>query len=116
MKNIGIFSYGRKGSQRCPNKMLRPFAGTTVVDILLRKLKLLGENSFFAGYDEEFKNKAAAAGVRFVQRTKKSVSIDGPQVECLSFLREVGYEYLLLVNGCLTFLQVNTIKKFLTDV
>ena len=49
--NIGIFSYGRKGSERCPNKMLRTFGDTTIVDILLNKLKYFNDNSFFAGYD-----------------------------------------------------------------
>ena len=114
--NIGIFSYGRKQSQRCPNKMLRPFDDTTLVDIILKKLKSLGDNTFFAGYEKEFKQKCDQIGVRFVQRTKKSVSIDEPQIECLSFLREVNHDYLLIVNGCLPFLKVETIKSFLNEV
>lgn len=29
--SVGVFSFGRKESHRCPNKILRPFAGTTLV-------------------------------------------------------------------------------------
>jgi CMP-N-acetylneuraminic acid synthetase len=116
MNKIGIFSYGRKGSQRCPNKMLRPFGETNVLEILLNKLKILGDNTFFAGYDNEFKRKTINAGVTFIQRTKKSVSVDGPQIECLSFLEDVDYDYLLLINGCLPFIRVETVKNFMDDV
>ncbi|SVE16628.1 uncharacterized protein METZ01_LOCUS469482, partial [marine metagenome] len=96
--------------------MLRPFADTTLTDIVLKKLATFGENSFFAGYEGEFKRKCDDIGVSFVQRTKKSVSIDEPQIEYLSFLREVNYDYLLIVNGCLPLLKVETITKFLNEV
>ena len=114
--NIGIFSYGRKQSQRCPNKMLRPFGNTTLVDILLNKLKALGSNTFFAGYEKEFRKKCDNIGVRFVQRTYHSVSIDEPIIEALSFLNDVNFEYLLIINGCLPFLRPETIKIFLQKV
>ena len=41
MKNINdicVLVQARLGSQRVPGKMLRPFANTTLVDILLKKL------------------------------------------------------------------------------
>ena len=109
--NIGIFSYGRTQSQRCPNKMLRGFDQTTIADILLKKFSEIGGNTFFAGHDQEFKIKCEEHGVDFVQRTLKSVTIDEPQTECLSFLHDVEYDYLLLVNGCLPFLKQETILK-----
>lgn len=115
MDNVGIFSFARKQSQRCPNKMLKPFAGTTLTDIALSKLKKFGNNAFFAGYEDEFKRKCRKAGVRFLQREYKSVTIDGPITEILSFLREVDYENLLIVNSCLPFLRYRTIAGFLND-
>ena len=114
--SIGIFSYGRKQSQRCPNKLLRPFGNTTLVDILLSKLSTFGDNAFFAGYDSEFKEKCNEIGVNFVQRTLKSVTIDEPQIEALSFLKKINYEYLLIINGCLPFLKIETINSFLEEV
>ena len=96
--NIGIFSYGRKQSQRCPNKMLRPLGNTTLVNILLEKLKTFGDNTFFAGYDREFNEKCDEIGVSFVQITLKSVIIDENKIKVLSFLRKVNYDYILIIK------------------
>ncbi len=115
MSAVGICSFGRKQSQRCPNKMLRPFAGTTLTDIVLEKLARCGQNAFYAGYEEDFCLKARAHGVQFVQREEHSVHIDGPIVEILSFLRQVDFEHILLVSGCAPFLRLETIKTFLAD-
>lgn len=112
---IGIFSFARKQSQRCPNKMLRPFAGTTLTDIVLEKLSKLGGDVFFAAYEEEFEVKSNFWGRRFVKRDEKSINIDGPIVEILSFLKKVEFEYLLIVNACLPFLKIKTINNFLKD-
>jgi len=115
MNNIGVFTFARKQSQRCPNKMLRPFAGTTLTDIALAKLAKLGSDTFFAGYEKEFEDKAGHAGVKFIKRDEKSINIDGPITEILAFLKKVEYEYLLIVSGCLPFLSVETIDNFLQD-
>jgi molybdopterin-guanine dinucleotide biosynthesis protein A len=115
MSDIGVFSFGRKQSERCPNKMLRPFGGTTLADIALEKLAAFAPGSFFAAFDEEFRDKSARHGVPFVQRDARSVSIDEPITEILSFLRDVPYTHLLIVNGCLPFLRTETIAGFLDD-
>jgi CMP-N-acetylneuraminic acid synthetase len=93
--------------------MLRPFAETTLTDIALEKLRMLGWNVFFAGYDREFRVKAEEHGVAFVQRSARSASIDEPIVDILSFLRDVPYTHLAIVNACLPFLRVQTIRRFL---
>lgn len=111
--SVGVFSFGRTGSERCPNKMLRRFGGTTLTDIMLEKLGAFGGRAFFAGYEEEFRGKCARHGVRFVQRSQRSATIDEPITEILSFLREQPYTHLLIVNACLPFLRVETIRAFL---
>lgn len=93
--------------------MLRPFAGTTLTDILLGKLSTFGPQSFFAGFEEEFREKSDRHGVRFVQRDPRSVAIDEPITEILAFLSEVPFTHLLIVNGCLPFLTAATIAGFL---
>ena len=113
--SIGVFSFGRTQSQRCPNKMLRPFADTTLTDIILAKLSAFVPRAFFAGLDEEFREKSAQHRVPFVARDPRSVAIDEPITEILSFLREVPYTHLLIVNGCLPFLKTATIEGFLED-
>lgn len=112
---VGIFSFARKQSERCPNKMLRAFGGTTLADIALAKLKTFGEQAFFAGHEDEFKAKAAAHGVHFVRRSLHSATIDEPITEILSFLRDVPFTHLLIVNACLPFLKAATIRAFLNE-
>ena len=114
-EKIAVFSYGRKNSKRCYNKLLRKFHNTTIVDILLDKLSKF-ENSYFGGYDKEFEIKCKKHGVKFLKRSKKSVNIDYPISECLKFVNKIDQEYLLLVNACLPFLSIRTINEFLNSV
>ena len=53
MKNINdvcVLIQARLGSTRVPGKMLRPFAGTTLVDILFEKLK--SSKVMFVNFDD----------------------------------------------------------------
>jgi molybdopterin-guanine dinucleotide biosynthesis protein A len=112
MTDVVMFSFGRKQSARVPNKMLRPFAGTTLVDIALTKLKALDPNAFFAGFEEEFADKCRGHGVRFVQRDISQINVDGPITEILSFLRGVEAKYFLLVSACNPFMHTDHIRDF----
>lgn len=112
---IGVFAFARNQSDRCPNKMLRPFAGTTLTDIVLEKLRTFGSQAFFAGYEDEYRDKCTKHGVAFVRRSLKSASIDEPITEILSFLRDVPHTHLLIVSGCVPFLRAETVQAFLDD-
>jgi molybdopterin-guanine dinucleotide biosynthesis protein A len=110
---IGVFSFGRKQSQRCPNKMLRPFGSTTLADIVLEKLATFAPDCFFAACEAEFRDKCEQHAVPFVARDPRSAAVDEPITEILSFLHDVPYSHLLIVNGCLPFLSASTIASFL---
>lgn len=114
-QTVGVFSFARRQSERCPDKMLRPFGDTNLTRIMLQKLAALGPNTFFAGYEPEFRAEAEAAGVAYVQRDRRSATIDEPIRDILSFLEQVDYDYLLCVNACLPLLETSTIKAFLDD-
>lgn len=112
---VGIFSFGRTQSQRCPNKMLRPFGETTLTDLVLAKLARCEGTTFFAGREEAFRQKCARHGVRYVERDARSATIDGPILEILAFLKDMDCSHFLLVSGCLPFLRLETIQGFLRD-
>lgn len=95
--------------------MLRPFAGTTLADVMLDKLAAFKPNAFFAAADQEFREKCERHGVPFVERDPRSVAIDEPITDILSFLRDVPYTHLLIVNACLPFLRAATIESFRED-
>jgi CMP-N-acetylneuraminic acid synthetase len=111
---IGIFSCARIKSSRCPNKMLKNFSGTTLTDLILKKLKALNsKHSFFSGYENIFKKKCNHYNVRFVQRTKESSIIDYPASKIYNFIKNENYDYFLIINACAPFLKTSTIKKFI---
>ncbi len=112
MKKIGIFTIARSNSERCPNKMLRDFCGTSLIEIALKKFKELGENAFLAAHESEFKTLCDQEGVRFVQRSERSANIDEPIVDILDFLKNEDFSHFLIVNGCLPFLKTETIQYF----
>lgn len=111
--DIGVWSCSRISSTRCPNKMVRPFQDTTLTDVFLSKLGSLKRNIFFAGYEDVFRDKCREHDVPFVQRTRRSASVDHPAAEIYNFLTEQPYTYLLQVNACLPFLRTKTILDFL---
>ena len=113
-KDVAVFSCGRTDSQRCRNKMARPFGDTTLLDIALSKLSSLNANTFFAGYEGLFKQRCLEHNVDFIQRTKKSSSSEVAS-EIYSFLEDVDYKYLLCINSCQPFLKVETIETFLSQ-
>jgi CMP-N-acetylneuraminic acid synthetase len=113
--DVAVYSFGRTRSERCPNKMLRPFGGTTLTDIILSKLARITAPTFFAGFESAFAERCARYGVRFVQRDERSATIDEPIIDILSFLRPLEFSHLLCVNASLPFLEVGTIEAFLED-
>jgi len=112
MNDVTVFSFGRTASARCHNKMLRPFAGTTLTDIVLQKLARLGLPCFFSGYEDEFKSKCATHGVPFIPRSQRSATIDGPITEILGFLEPIPSRYFIIVSACLPLLSVDDIRRF----
>ena len=108
--DIAVWSAARTGSQRCKRKMVRPFAGTSLTDVCLKKLSKLDANTFFAGYESLFKEKCDAHGVSFVQRTEKSSLTEKSPLEIWDFIADQPYEYFLQINACQPFLTLETIR------
>lgn len=112
-EEVGVWSCARTSSTRCKEKMIRPFADTTLTDIFLNKISQVGDNVFFGGYEEIFQDKCSKYGVPFIQRSKESATVDEPASKIYEFLNDQPYEYLLQVNACLPFLKADTISNFL---
>lgn len=113
-KNICVYSLGRLQSTRCKNKMKKNLYNGSLTKIIIKKLsKLDSFNTFFAGYENYFENICNKHSVRFIKRSRKSCLSEGPNKEIHSFLFSLDYDYFLLINPCLPFLKLNTIKKFI---
>lgn len=113
---VAIIGCVRKKSQRCKNKILRKFGNTSLIDIFLSKLKKIkNADKFLVGYELIFKKKSKQFKVDFIQRSKHSSQIDGPALKIHSYLKNLNYKYILIVNVCVPFLKVSTIQKFLDN-
>ena len=120
MKNINdicILVQARLGSQRVPGKMLRPFADTTLVDILFEKLKsskiIPRENIHFSVYEEELKTVANKHNINIFPRSKASAMSEGePLSEIYEWYNKLPYKYVVLISACNPLLKIETIDSF----
>lgn len=112
MTRVAIILPARQSSSRVPDKMLRPFAGTTLFDIALRKLEELDVPAYVAAYEPVFLDAAKRRGVGTIERTRASACAEGP-TNVLGFLGDISEEWVVLVNACCPFLRVGTILKAL---
>ena len=121
MKNIDdicIMVQARLGSQRIPGKMLRPFCGTTLVEILFEKLKKLKNfplcNVRFSAYEEELKQVANKHGIEIYHRSKKSADSEGqPLSEIYEWYDGLPFKYVILISACNPLLKIETIESFI---
>ena len=91
IQDICLIVQARLGSQRVPNKMLRPFANTTLVDILFEKLKsskiMPLENIHFSAHEEELKEVANKHNINIFHRSEASAMSEGePMTEIYEWL------------------------------
>ena len=120
MKNINdvcIVVQARLGSQRVPGKMLRPFAGTTLVDILFEKLKkskvIPQENIYFSAYEKELKEVGKKHNINIFDRSEKSAFSEGePLSEIYEWYDKLPFKYIILVSACNPLLKIETIDSF----
>jgi CMP-N-acetylneuraminic acid synthetase len=119
IKDISIVVQSRLSSTRIPNKMLKPFAGTTLVDILLNKLtklKTLPPSSvYFCAYEEELLNTAQKYPVNIIERSKES-SLEEKDITLLfEWYKQIPTKYIVMVSACNPLLEIETIDKFIEE-
>jgi CMP-N-acetylneuraminic acid synthetase len=120
IKDICIVVQARLGSQRVPNKMLRPFAGTTLTEILFDKLKqskiIPKNNIYFSAYEQELKDVARKHKINTFYRSKESAFSEGePLTEIYEWHDQLPYKYVVLISACNPLLKIETIDKFIEE-
>ena len=116
-KDVCIIVQARMGSERVPGKMLKPFAGTTIMDICLEKLAnskvLPKENILISVWEEELKETANKHGLNVFNRSRESAFSEGtPMTTMYEWWNKVDYKYCILVNACAPFMKIETIENF----
>ena len=114
MRPISVVINARLESSRMEHKMIRPFAGTTLLDIALEKMNRLDffENRYLAVAEEKLKRKAQQySNIEILQRKTESVA-PGPHPPMITFehYTRVPTRYILIINACSAFLSEKTIR------
>jgi N-acylneuraminate cytidylyltransferase len=111
IKDISVFLNIRAVSTRCKNKMLRPFAGSTLVDICLNKLhKLSHMDIFFGAHEDELLNKATHYSfLKCFRRSYESAGSRNDALKIFEILNHINAKWVLWINPCVPFLKMETV-------
>lgn len=119
IEDICILVQARLGSQRVPAKMIRPFAGTTLVDILFEKLSkstlIPKSNIYFSAHEDELKHIGSKHNINIFHRSELSAKSEGqPMTEIYEWWNKLPFKYIVLVSACNPLLKIETIDNFIT--
>ena len=120
LTDIAIIIQARLGSQRVPQKMIRPFAGTTLTDIALKKVKQCKTfpfgNFYLSAWEPELKQIAYDNSVNIYNRSEASAKSEGtPMTEMYEWWNKLPHTYGILINACAPFLKPETIDSFVLE-
>ena len=121
--DIAVLVQARMSSERCPGKMLRPFAGSNLVDITLKKLKqsqvFPKENIILSVHEPGLIEVGLRNEVTVFERSEESSLWDGGPDAHLTGMYEwwdkIPFKYVVLVNACTPLLRIETIDNFVEE-
>ena len=112
-KSLTIYMNARTQSTRCSNKMLRPFAGSTLIDIALAKLKHLQRHCdvVFAAHEDVLLEKSQSLSLPTHKRSYASSISEDNRLDIFEVLKDVSSEYVGFLNPCCPCMSLQTITK-----
>lgn len=115
--DIVFITHARLSSARLPNKMIKPFAGTTLIDIAIENIKKSSvipmSNFYFSAYEPEILKICYKHGVNVFYRSKQSARCDGIVMqEIYEWWDKLPYRYFVLIHATTPFLTIQTIDNF----
>jgi len=114
--DIAIIVQARLSSERVPNKMIRPFAGTTLLDIALSKLtaslNIPHSNIYVSVFESELKEIAVKYPVNIYHRSRESANSDDSLRLIYEWHDKLPYKYVIKLNACSPLLRIETIDRF----
>ena len=119
INDICLVIQARLSSERLPQKMILPFAGTNIMDIALEKITKLQsidwKNSFYlSAYEPELKSIAEKYELQIFHRSKESAYSEGnPMSQMYEWHDKLNFKYCILINACAPFLKPETIDEFI---
>ena len=116
IKDICFIVQARLNSERVPQKMIKPFAGTTLTDIVLEKLvksKIIpNDQIYLAAHEEELIRIGEQYPINIYQRSHESANVDNGIQTLFEWWNKLPYTYVVMVSGCNPMLKLETIEDF----
>jgi len=111
IKDISVFLNVRVSSTRCKNKMLRPFAKSSLVDICLNKIHKLSHMSIYYGaHENELLDKAKNYSfLKVFRRSYESAHSLQNALKVFEILNHIKTKWVLWINPCVPFLKMETV-------
>ena len=115
MKSISVVTNARLGSTRVPQKLVRPFADSSLIEIALSKLDKMDffDHRFLAVAEKELIEIGGKyPSVEILERDVAAVSKGvNPLTLTFEHYLRVPSDYIFVFNPCLPCIRVETIKK-----
>jgi|TARA_Y100000310_G_C20674601_1_gene812238 CMP-N-acetylneuraminic acid synthetase len=121
MKNVNDIVFiiqARLCSERLPQKMLKPFADTNLMQIFAQKISesqiIPPENFYISVHEPELIQFGKDNNLNVFERSKESCLYEGdvPIGVMYEWWDKLPYKYCVLINACAPFLEVATIDSF----
>jgi CMP-N-acetylneuraminic acid synthetase len=117
IKDIAFVIQARLDSKRVPQKMIKNFCGTTLMDIALDKINsssFIPRSQFFVSvYEDELKSICLKKNVNIFNRSKESADSEGTPMSLIyEWWNKLPFKYCVLINACAPFMKTKTIENF----
>jgi len=119
-EEVAVIVQARLSSERCPQKMIRPFAGSTLTEVMTRKIlnsKVIPrENFYLSVHEPELKEIGHRLEVNVFDRSERSALWDGGPDSHIKDMYEwhnkIPFKYVVLISACTPMLENDTIDRF----
>jgi len=114
MKYIALGN-GRLNSSRLKNKLLLPFANSTLAEIAIKKISNLNnfDNLYYAAFENELIDlcKKYLDHSSIIIRNKESAEANYPITLIHNYLKNIDFDFCMWINSCHALLKQNTIDS-----
>lgn len=115
-KDVALVVQMRLNSSRIHQKMIKPFANTTLADILMSKLlkskSIPKENIYISVHEDELVSIVKKYGFNIYHRSSESANAESGASLILEWWDKLPHKYVVTVSPCNPLLKIETIDKF----
>ena len=116
INDIVFIIQARTQSTRVPNKMLRPFADSSLFEIAVNKILnstiIPKDNFYLSVMDNELIDIAKKYNVNYFVRSEESTQEPVTLQKALEWYNKLPFKYFVIINACSPLLKVETIDNF----